>query len=133
MHRRVGQGQLRVLAWVAIVAALLLALAPTISSVLRGANYAAWVNVCRSNTVVAGAPAPSSGPAGLHAPDGTGHLGAHCPYCSLHADALPPAPGIPSVPRDALPTYMEPQAFLQAPSTGHVWRHAPSRAPPRLS
>lgn len=133
MHRRVGQGQLRVLAWVAIVVALLLALAPTISSVLRGANYAAWVNVCRSNTVVAGAPAPSSGPAGLHAPDGNGHLGAHCPYCSLHADALPPAPGFPSVPRDTLPAFLEPQAFLQSRFVEGVWLHALSRAPPWLS
>lgn len=124
---------MRGLAWVAIVATLMLALAPAISSVLRGANYAAWVNVCRTGSVVTAAPAPSKGPGGLHAPDGTGHLSAHCPYCALHADALPPAPGTPRVPRDVLPAFMEPQAFLQPPSVGHVWRHAPSRAPPRLS
>ena len=51
----------------------------------------------------------------------------------MHADTLPPAPNALGIPRDVLPAFMEPQAFLQAPSTGHVWRHAPSRAPPRLS
>ena len=40
--------------FIAIVATLMLALAPAISSVLRGANYAAWVNVCRTaSTAVA--------------------------------------------------------------------------------
>lgn len=128
-------GQLKCVAWVAIVAALMLALAPAISSVLGGANYAAWVNVCRtaSTAVATTTPDLSSSANGLHAPDGSGHLGAHCPYCALHADALPPAPSTPDVPRDILPAFTEPQAFLQAPSTGHVWLHALSRAPPRLS
>jgi hypothetical protein len=130
MHRRVGQIQLRGLAWVAIVATLMLALAPAISSVLRGANYAAWVNVCRTTSVAASTPASPNSP---DSPGGTGHLSTHCPYCALHTDALPPAPGTPHVPRDVQPTFMEPQAFLQAPSVGHVWRHAPSRAPPWLS
>lgn len=122
-------GQLRSLTWVAIVATLMLALAPAISSVLRGANYAAWVNVCRTSPLVS----VSAMPDDPSPSDGAGHLSAHCPYCALHADALPPAPRTPDVPRDVLPAFMEPQAFLQAPSVGHVWRHAPSRAPPRLS
>ncbi len=122
-------GQLRSLTWVAIVATLMLALAPAISSVLRGANYAAWVNVCRTGSLAVAAATPT-GPDGAHAPDGSGHLSAHCPYCALHADALPPAPHTPDVPRDILPAFTEPRAFLQAPSTGHAWLHAPSRAPP---
>lgn len=127
MHRRASS--LRSIGWVAILATLMLALAPAISSVLRGANYAAWVNVCRTASVAVTAAGLNS----ADSPGGTGHLSAHCPYCALHADALPPAPGTPHVPRDVLPAFMEPQAFLQAPSVGHVWRHAPSRAPPRLS
>lgn len=122
-------GPLKRLAWVAIVATLMLALAPAISSVLRGANYAAWVNVCRTASL-AGATTEQGRPG---TPEGMGHLNAHCPYCALHADTLPPAPHTPVIPRDVLPAFMEPQAFLQAPGTGHVWRHAPSRAPPRLS
>lgn len=127
MHLRLGQ--LRSLAWVAIMAILMLALAPAISSVLRGANYAAWVNVCRTPSL-----AVATATQGSHGtPDDLGHPTAHCPYCALHADALPPAPRTLDIPRDVLPAFMEPQAFLQAPSVGHVWRHAPSRAPPRLS
>lgn len=121
---------LRSTCWVAIVAILMLALAPAISSVLRGANYAAWINVCRTASL---AVAPATQQSGRGNPDDMGHLSAHCPYCALHADTLPPAPRTPSAPRDVLPAFMEPQAFLQAPSVGHVWRHAPSRAPPRLS
>ncbi len=127
MHRRAVS--LRSTCWVAVVAILMLALAPAISSVLRGENYAAWVNVCRTASL-AGATTEQGRPG---SPEGMGHLNAHCPYCALHADTLPPAPHAPVIPRDVLPAFMEPQAFLQAPSTGHVWRHAPSRAPPRLS
>lgn len=123
-------GQLKGLTWVAIVATLMLALAPAISSVLRGANYAAWVNVCRTSSMALTAAAQPGGPGTA---DDMGHANAHCPYCAVHADALPPAPGAPHAPRAILPAFMAPQAFLQAPSVGHLWRHAPSRAPPRLS
>ncbi len=116
-------GPLKSTAWVAVMAILMLALAPAISAVRGNSNYAAWVNVCRTGPM---AVSPDS-------PDGTAHLGTHCPYCALHADALPPAPRTPQVPRDVLPAFTEPQAFLQAPSTGHVWRNALSRGPPRLS
>lgn len=119
---------LRSTCWVAILAILMLALAPAISSVLRGSNYAAWVNVCRTASFTG-----ASAAGDLGGSDGASHLSTHCPYCTLHADALPPAPRTPHVPRDVLPAFMAPQAFLQAPSTGHVWLHAPSRAPPRLS
>ena len=122
--------QLKRTCWVAIVATLMLALAPTLSSVLRGANYAAWVNVCRTASLAAASPAQPGGPGTA---DDMGHANAHCPYCAVHADALPPAPGAPHAPRAILPAFMAPQAFLQAPSVGHLWRHAPSRAPPRLS
>ena len=125
------KGQLKGLAWVAIVATLMLSLAPTMASVLRGANYAAWVNVCRTATLSVGAVAPAAN--GPSQPADTGHLRAHCPYCALHVDALPPAPNAPDVPRDILPAFTQPQAFLHAPSTGHVWLHALSRAPPCLA
>lgn len=121
--------QLKRICGVAVLAILMLALAPAISSVLGGANYAAWVNVCRTGPMASTSLAANN----PDHPGGTGHLSAHCPYCALHADTLPTAPHTPAIPRDALPSFMEPQAFLQAPSTGHVWRHAPSRAPPRLS
>lgn len=127
MHRRASS--LRSTCWVAAVAILMLALAPAISAVLRGANYAAWVNVCRTASVAA----PASSAAGQGAADDMAHPNAHCPYCALHADTLPPAPRTLDIPRDVLPAFKEPQAFLQAPTVGHLWRHAPSRAPPRLS
>lgn len=130
MHRH--SVNLRSTCWVAILAILMLALAPTVSSLLRGANYAAWVTICRTATLT-GVAANAGNPA---TPDGMGHVGhhgGHCPYCALHADALPPSPRPLDIPHDVLPTFMEPQAFLKAPSVGHLWRHAPSRAPPRLS
>lgn len=127
MHRRTVT--LRSTCWVAVVAVLLLALAPTVSSLLRGASYAAWVNVCRTASLASAA----SAVAGQGANDDMGHATAHCPYCAVHADTLPPAPRTLDIPRDVLPAFTEPQAFLQAPSVGHLWRHAPSRAPPRLS
>lgn len=115
------------------MAILMLALAPSISAMLGSSNYAAWVNVCRTGPVAGTSTSASPAANTPDGPGGTSHLSTHCPYCALHADALPAAPRSPDVPRDVLPAFTEPQAFLQAPSTGHVWRNALSRGPPRLS
>ncbi len=64
---------------------------------------------------------------------GDAHPFEHCPFCSLHANAvaIPVAPLAP-VPASALPHPL-PAAFLAAPRTLYAWLSAQSRAPPFLS
>lgn len=126
--------------WIALLAVLLAALAPSVSQALgfaRGAGPS-WVEVCSAEGakwVPADAGAGASAD-DASADDGTSHGPAaahwmeHCPWCSLHQPALavPPAPA-------ALPlvnglTEALPRAFLQAPRTLHAWASAQPRAPP---
>lgn len=117
--------------WIAVLAILMSALAPSISHALGTKNGASWIEVCstvgskwlqpdRSSTD----PAPASGSA---------HLFEHCPYCSLHANAIavPAAPvGLAQAPVLSHPV---PTAFLAAPRTLHAWVSAQPRAPPQFS
>ncbi len=118
--------------WLASLAILLAALAPTVSRWLaaaQGRHAVRWptMEVCVSRP---GAPsilvlkrAPDQAPPAHAKLD-------HCPLCTLQADglALPPAAAVaPQVGRlgDALPWL-----FLASPRPLHAWRTAQARAPP---
>lgn len=119
-------------AWIALLAMLMAALAPAISQLLQRGSSTAWVEICRAGggtawVAVADLSAQDTQPTPAK---GQPHLLDHCPYCSLHAHALPPVPAQPRLAAAALPGFLEPAAFLHAPHTAHAWRPAQSRAPP---
>jgi hypothetical protein len=120
----------RFAAWLAIVAMLLGALAPTIAQArMGGSDRADWLEICTTTGMVwvqadtgevvrsvDGQPADAAG-------------GMHCPWCTLHggASGLPPAEAVAVLP---LSPAEQPPALYRAPSTGTVWATARSRAPP---
>jgi hypothetical protein len=121
------------IARIALLAILVAALAPTLSSLfsqqLQRGSGTAWIEICRAGGGTAwvaladrkGEKAPSDAPA---------HGLQHCPYCALHADALPHAPALLQPTVAATPGFLMPAAFLHAPHTAHAWQPAQSRAPP---
>ena len=118
--------------WVAILAILMGALAPTISHALAPVTGQAWLEVCSTAGIrwVKAEPSDSEqSPAGKSG----AHWFDHCPDCSIQADllALPAGAGGAAV---LLPLSFEvPAAFLAAPRTLHAWVSAQPRAPPFFS
>lgn len=117
--------------WIAVLAILMAALAPSISHALGAKNGASWIEVCTS---VGAKWVQPDGSSKDQAPaSGDVHPFEHCPYCSLHANAvaIPAAPVVPALAissSDLLPT-----AFLAAPRTLYAWVSAQPRAPPQFS
>ena len=111
-------------AWLALVAMLGLALAPTVSHALAASGPGnPWAEICS----VAGGAKVVADAAGTQA-DAGAHLG-HCPLCG-QVGAAPALPSAEYVPvridgADALPSL-----FLHAPSTPFAWAAAQPRAPP---
>jgi hypothetical protein len=125
------RGHRRIWTWVAALAILWVALAPTISHAVQGRSGALWVEICSalgSKVVsVADLDGQPAAPASTlqHALD-------HCPYCALQFSAA--APPASSVEVRLLPLqFAPPRIFLAAPYTLHAWHHAPSRAPPSIA
>lgn len=118
--------------WLALVATLMAAFAPSISRALMRAAPDALVEVCTpdGSRLVSLASYKDLTPSQPGSP--ADHHLQHCPYCALHAHdlALPPAPvafAFPPPLGQAVPA-----AFLHAPATLHAWRGAQPRAPPLL-
>ena len=119
----------RSVGWIALLAACMLALAPTVFHALawaQGSNP--WAQICS---------APVAGNVSTPASDDPSPAGAsahfeHCPFCALGgAAALPPCPA--SAPWvDAGLSQAVPALFLQAPQPLFPWRAAQPRAPPSL-
>ena len=108
-----------------------MALAPAISHALASKNGASWTEVCTSagaKWINAGGDTSDESPV----PSGA-HPLEHCPYCSLHANAI----AVPTAPAAAVPVLLPahdlPIAFLAAPRTLHAWVSAQPRAPPLFS
>ena len=117
--------------WIAVVAILMAALAPSISHALSAKNGASLIEVC---TALGAKWVQPDGSSKDQAPASGGvHPFEHCPYCSVHANAvgIPAAPVVPALAissSDLLPT-----AFLAAPHTLYAWVSAQPRAPPQFS
>ncbi|WP_128000758.1 DUF2946 family protein [Piscinibacter defluvii] len=114
--------------WIAGLALLFAALAPTLAQAFGGHAAATWVEVCTAQgparvSVDPGADADGAAPA---------HPFEHCTFCSFQANgpALPPA-----APTLALlgGTERLVPACLAAPRTPPAWVSAQPRAPPPLS
>jgi hypothetical protein len=112
-------------AWLALVAVMLAALMPSLSLAIGGGTLTRVCSADGARWVAADADPARPDPA----PAGPAHAWGHCPYCSLHLDALPP-PAVPAVVPLPLQRAALPPAFLQAPRTLFAWRPAQPRAPP---
>lgn len=118
----------RLTAWIAALAVMLAALAPTLTHAVSwvSGTQLQWVEVCTVAGVklvaVQDDGETEGGLAGLQAD--------HCPYCCPHAGsfALPPdeAPAL----HLAGAGQAVPQHFLRAPGPHFIWASAQPRAPP---
>lgn len=118
--------------WMACLAILLSALAPAISHAVQRDAPEGWVEICS----VTGAKMVRVDDASTPKPgteESQSHVFKHCPYCSVHTDALglPPAPPA-SLALMSLDTFV-PALFLLAPRTLFAWASAQPRAPPLKS
>lgn len=117
-----------VASWIAVLAVLMAAIAPAVSHAVGSPGAASWVEVCTAQ----GSKWVQNDAGGDSIPDAE-HALEHCPYCSIHPNAV----GIPPAPLQDLPAaglaHAVPQAFLAAPRTLHAWVSAQPRAPPHLS
>ena len=122
--------QRRFAAWLAIVALLLGALAPTIAQArTTGGERAGWLEIC-TTTGMAWVKADSGEVAQQRdggQPTDAG-VSPHCPWCTLHgASGLPPAAATTLVPGRLAEG---PPSFYRVPLVDTVWLTARSRAPP---
>ncbi|MDC8760128.1 DUF2946 family protein [Janthinobacterium fluminis] len=117
--------------WIACLAILLNALAPSISHAVAAARgQAAALDICRADGRRAIASDVIAGDAADAAGDAAAKAGGHCAYCLPHAAsfALPPAPA-------ATPGVFDrhqPHPFLlyRSPRPSMVWSAARPRGPP---
>jgi len=126
LHRRARV----VTSWIAVLAILMTALAPTVSQAWAAKLDPMLVQVCSvmgTKWVHTDGQPDESSPV----PDST-HFTDHCPYCSLHTSALL-VPAMVWATACASVGQVVPTAFLLAPRTLHAWASAQPRAPPPFS
>ncbi len=114
-------------AWLAALAMLMLALAPSVTRVLAAADAASWVPVCTADGLVqvqmlAG---------GERIPNPAEHIAqADCPYCALQGHAHVLASSAPALALPALPAAAQRAPDGVAFHGAAVWSTAQARAPP---
>jgi uncharacterized protein involved in copper resistance len=124
--------------WIALLAILFSALAPTVSHALAAGNKAAstaadTLQLCTVNgykmVKLAGADAGDSN----SMPADAMHGMQHCAFCTIHgsAAALPGAPAVALALDAGRDIY--PPLFYRAPRALHTWSAANPRAPPFLA
>lgn len=127
--------QRRFTAWVALLALVLGALAPTVTqATVAGSDRANWLEVCSVSGMVW--VKADTGEVRAQLPDGSAptsmplsDASQHCPWCTLHGGAA----GLPVVvvSLDLPPRLSDlPPAFYRVPLAATVWAPAQSRAPP---
>jgi hypothetical protein len=115
--------------WIALVAILLVTLAPSVTGWLSASRTQLWGEICSAATLTAAKPGSSAGGGSPAAP----HAFEHCPYCALHADlALPPDPGRADA-GVAFAFRAQPAAFVRAPRATATWASAQPRGPPSVA
>jgi hypothetical protein len=122
---RLNQITRRVAAWIACLAMLFAALAPSFAQAARGGD---WTEVCSAAGVKMVKTLPGQGdPADPGSMDK--HL-EHCAFCATHPTPSLLLPGNASSMPLLLGRDSYPPLFFQSPSPLAAWLHAQSRAPP---
>jgi hypothetical protein len=123
--------QRRISAWVALLALVWGALAPTVTqAMVGGSERAEWLEVCSVSGMLW--VKADTGEVAAHPPEGSlpADSGAqHCPWCTLHGGGagLPPGQSV----LEPTPRLSEqPLALFEAPRATAPWTPAQSRAPP---
>jgi ABC-type amino acid transport substrate-binding protein len=122
----------RLAAWIAGLAVLFGALAPTLARAMAaGPGDAAWTEICTGAGMVRVAVPADSAPD--ESGSGSGVAGIDCPYCQTHAGsfALPPAPRA-VVPVAELFRPL-PELAYSSPRPLFAWAASRPRAPPSVS
>lgn len=113
--------------WIALLAMLFSALAPTVSHAIAASSPADALAMCSVND------GPLSGMDKDKAPASLKHGMEHCAFCTVHSggDALPTLPAVVLVLDRGRDVY--PSLFYTAPQPLHAWSAAHPRAPPFLA
>jgi len=119
------RGRRIVLSWFALVAALLVTFAPTLTEAMASTSGLPWETMCSAANATGDSHGAPSSPAAPHAFE-------HCPWCALQADLAPPPAPQGSTATLALAFRAQPLAFTRAPRGNAVWTSAQPRAPPRF-
>jgi len=111
--------------WIAILALLFSAIAPSISHAMSAAKNVPGLELCTVDGVKA--------PQGKSLSDAIVHAFEHCPYCA--AQATPPSLPAPSAWHFPRPTAQQifPALYYHAPAPLFAWSTAHPRAPPALA
>jgi hypothetical protein len=119
-------------AWLASIAMLFAALAPSMSQAMAVASGDTWTEICSMGGTRFVKVASTTGDVSDHAPSDAGHVD-HCPLCATHAGsfALPPGAGysIPLIDTQQTHSFL----FFQSPYPLAIWKRAQARAPPLRS
>lgn len=115
--------------WIAALAILLAALAPSLSQALRRAQGGPATEVCTAQ----GTRWVQDAPEGPGTPHGAAQLMAHCLYCATHVPTLGLPPAATTLVLVQALSQAVPAAFLSAPHRLHAWLSAQPRAPPQPS
>ena len=111
--------------WIALLAILVVTLAPAVTGALSASRGLTWDQVC-STTAPAATKGSTTGGESPAAP----HAFEHCPYCALHADLAPPPDPRQVDAGTPLAFRAVPAAFVHAPRANAVRASAQPRAPP---
>lgn len=120
-------------AWIACLAILMAALAPSISHALvavKGAN-SGWVEVCSVAGTKLAKLADSNNPAS--SPAEKAMHSEHCPYCFTHAVSLALLPSPALIFPLVNASFPLPSLFYQSSSPLFAWASAQPRAPPAIA
>lgn len=111
--------------WIALLATLLVTLAPAATGAWSASSGLSWNRICSASNIESAKRGRPDAPATPQAFD-------HCPYCALHADLAPP-PDPRGADAGVAPAFRAlPAAFMRAPRANAVWTSAQPRAPPRF-
>ncbi|TFW14786.1 DUF2946 domain-containing protein [Duganella callida] len=109
--------------WIAMLAVLFSALAPTVSHAISASTSGVLAEMCSVDSAAPGKKAPTNIPHGME----------HCPYCATHG-------GAPALPPSAIHGFAVigghdayPPLYYSAPRPLHGWGAAQPRGPPALS
>ena len=118
-------------AWIACLAILFAAFAPSISHARAAARGAGWMEICSTagaKLVNLDASQDLGQPAAGGGVD-TSHLD-HCPYCATHGGAPLALPGATMTLPAFAARHVRPFLFYHAPRPLPIWTAAQPRAPP---